>query len=166
MNRLLACLLLALSASFALPAFSSAADDALRQAARWHKGGDTALAGGVDYAAAIRWYRIAAEKGDKVSQFQIGLMYPTGQRVAADAEEAHHWFTMHRRHHLHHEHTPQMQVWRDQARLIIDERDRREGALAARRDGAQVVAELRRRANMVEPVRIETAVSVPATVMR
>jgi hypothetical protein len=194
MNRLLACLLLALSASFVSPAFGSAADDALRQAARWHKGGDTALAVAVwrdwaergnvdaaynlavihqhgdgvavDYAAAMRWYRFAAEKGDKVSQFQIGLMYQTGQGVAADAEEAHRWFTMHRRHHLHHEHTPQMQVWRDQARLIIDERDRREGALAARRDGAQVVAELRRRANMVEPVRIETAASAPATVMR
>jgi hypothetical protein len=194
MNRPLAYLLLALSASFVSPAFGSAADDALRQAARLHKGGDTALAVAVwrdwaergnvdaaynlavihqhgdgvavDYAAAMRWYRFAAEKGDKVSQFQIGLMYQTGQGVAADAEEAHRWFTMHRRHHLHHEHTPQMQVWRDQARLIIDERDRREGALAARRDGAQVVAELRRRANMVEPVRIETAASAPATVMR
>lgn len=194
MNRLLACLVLALSASFALPAFGSAVDNALRQAARLHKAGDTALAFAVwrdwaergnvdaaynlavihqhgdgvavDYAAAMRWYRTAAEKGDKVSQFQIGLMYQTGQGVAADADEAHRWFTMHRRHHLHHEHTPQMQAWRDQARLIIEERDRREGTLAARQDAAQVVAELRRRANMVEPVRIETAAGAPASVMR
>lgn len=61
---------------------------------------------------ALRWYRVAAEKGDKTSQFQIGLMYQTGQGVEANAEEAHRWFTAHLKHHLHHEHDPKMQAWR------------------------------------------------------
>ncbi len=131
MNRLLACLLSALSAPFVSPTLAS-----------------------------------AAEKGDKVSQCQIGLVFQTGQGVAADAEEAHRWFTMHRRHHLHYEQTPRMRTWRDQARVIIEERDRREGTPGGRRDGAQVVAEPKRRANIVESARIETAASAPTTVMR
>lgn len=194
MTRLLACLLLALSVTIAPPAPAGEADDALWQAARLHKAGDTALAVAIwkawagrgnidayynlaiihqhgdgvplDYSEAMRWYRLAADQGDKVAQLQVGLMYQTGQGVAADADEAHRWFTMHRRHHLHHEHTPQMQVWRDQARIIIEESDRREKALAIRRDGAQVVAELKRRAKTVEPQRIETAASEPAAIVR
>lgn len=193
MNRLLACLLLALSASFALPAFGSAADDALRQAARLHKAGDTELAVSVwrdwaergnvdaaynlavihqfgdgvvlDYATAMRWYKVAAEQGDKVSQFQIGLMYQTGLGVEADPEEAHRWFTAHRKHHMHHAQTPQMQAWREQARAVIDERDRRESAAIAGRNGTRVVADLRRRAGMVDEQRAETTIIAPATVL-
>ena len=156
-------------------AHAAGVDDDLREAARLHKGGDTARAvviwkswaernadaaynlavihqygDGValDYAAAMQWYRVAAEQGDKVSQFQIGLMYQSGQGVAADAEEAHRWFTAHRRHHLHHAHEPQMVAWRQQARALIEERDRQEQLAAARRDGDRVLAELRQRAGL------------------
>ena len=58
---------------------------------------------------------------------------------------------------MHHAHTPQIQAWREQAHAVIDERDRRESAVAAGRDGAQVVADLKRRAGMVDARRIETA---------
>ena len=161
---------------FAGPVHAGNVDDDLRQAARLHKGGDTPAAvaiwqrwagqGDVDSAynlavinhygdgvpvdlgAALRWYRQAAAKGDKVAQFQIGLMYQNGEGVTADPAEAHRWFTAHLQHHLHHQHTPQMQAWRRQAAGLIAETERRESLAAARRDGPQVVAELQRRAGM------------------
>lgn len=178
MNRFLALLTLALMlVTTSLAAKAGNVDDDLRQAAKLHKGGDTAQAVAIwktgaekgnadaaynlavihqfgdsvvlDYATAMRWFKVAAEHGDKVSQFQIGLMYQTGLGVEADPEEAHRWLTAHRKHHMHHAHTPQMQAWREQARAVIDERDRR--------DGAQVVADLKRHAGMVDARRIETA---------
>ncbi len=151
-------------------------DEDLRQAAKLHKAGDTATAVGLwqhwaakgdtdsaynlavvhqhgdgvalDYAKAMRWYRQAASQGDKVSQFQIGLMYLNGQGVAADAEEAHRWFTAHLKHHLHHEHAPEMVAWRKQALALIEERDRREQLAASRDSSAQVLADLKRRAGL------------------
>jgi uncharacterized protein len=98
----------------------------------------------------LTWYRVAAEKGDKVSQFQIGLMYQIGQGVEANQEEAHRWFTMHRQHHRHHEHEPQMVAWRKQALVLIEERDRRKQATQARRNSQQVIAEPKRRAQPLE----------------
>jgi hypothetical protein len=99
-------------------------------------------------------------------QFQIGLMYQTGQGVVANEAEAHRWFTMHRKHHLHHEHDPQMLAWRQQALSLIDERDRRE-QLAASRAGAQmVIAELRRRAGLTGERPMETAALVSDTRIR
>jgi hypothetical protein len=169
----------------AVPALAAEADVALRQAAMLHRGGDTpqavtiwkdwAAKGNIDaaynlavihqfgdgvlldYVLAMRWYRQAAELGDKVSQFQIGLMYQTGQGVAIDEAEAHRWFTMHRKHHLHHEHDPKMVAWRQQALALIEERDRREQLAASRGASAQVVAELRRRAGMMPERPTETA---------
>lgn len=162
----------------ALSAQATPADDDLRQAAKLHKGGETPQAVAIwqrwanqgnsdaaynlavihqygdgvplDYAKAMAWYRMAAEKGDKVSQFQIGLMYQIGQGVEANQEEAHRWFTMHRQHHLHHEHDPQMVAWRKQALALIDERDRREQVAQARKKNEQVIAELKRRAQPLE----------------
>jgi uncharacterized protein len=195
MNRFLALLTLASTlVTASLAANAANVDDDLRRAAKLHLGGDTTQAVAIwkgwagkgnvdaaynlavihqygdgvvlDYATAMRWYKVAAEQGDKVSQFQIGLMYQTGQGVAADPEEAHRWFTAHRKHHMHHAHSPQMQAWREQARAMIDERDRRETAVAARRDGAQVVADLRRRAGMVNEQRIETANIEPTSILR
>ena len=186
MNHFLALLTLALIlVTTSLAANAANVDDDLRQAAKLHKGGDTAQAMAIwktwaekgnvdaaynlavihqhgdgvvlDYATAMRWYKLAAEQGDKVSQFQIGLMYQTGLGVEADPEEAHRWFTAHRKHHMHHAQTPQMQAWREQARVMLDDRDRRESAVASGRDGAQVVADLKRRAGMVDARRIETA---------
>lgn len=184
MFRLFAFLSLILSL-IAVPALAAEADVALRQAAMLHRGGDTpqavtiwkdwAAKGNIDaaynlavihqfgdgvpldYAVAMRWYRQAAEQGDKVSQFQIGLMYQTGQGVAIDEAEAHRWFTMHRKHHLHHEHEPKMAAWRQQALALIEERDRREQLAASRGASAQVVAELRRRAGMMPERPTETA---------
>ena len=49
---------------------------------------------------------------------------------------------------------------------MIDERDRRETAVATGRDGAQVVADLRRRAGMVDEQRIETANIEPTSILR
>lgn len=95
---------------------------------------------------ALRWYRLAAERGDKPAQFQLGLMYQNGEGVAADPKQAHEWFTKHRKEHVHHHHSEQYRAWQKQARALIDERDRRESAQAAQRDGARVLAELRRRA--------------------
>lgn len=169
-------------------------DDDLRRAAKLHKGGDTPAAVAIwqrwagqgnvdaaynlavihqygdnvplDYREAMRWYRMAADRGDKVAQFQVGLMYQTGQGVEANAEEAHRWFTAHLQHHLHHEHQPQMRAWRQQAAQLIAERDRREALVAARRDGAQVLADLKQRAGMSEERPLATAAVAGASVLR
>ncbi|UCV03597.1 tetratricopeptide repeat protein [Dechloromonas denitrificans] len=177
MTSLLARFCLAVVCSLTcLAAHAGNVDADLRQAAKLHKGGETVPAVAIwkawaeqgnvdaaynlavihqhgdgvptDYAEALRWYRVAAERGDKASQFQIGLMYQVGQGVAADQEEAHRWFTMNRRHHLHHEHQPQMVAWRQQALALIEERDRREQVAAARNGSAQVLADLKRRAGI------------------
>jgi TPR repeat protein len=167
------------------PSWAAGVDDDLRQAASLHKSGDTPAAvaiwrrwaerGDVDAAynlavihqhgdgvardsgEALRWYRQAAESGDRVSQFQLGLMYQVGDGVPADAAKAHEWFTRHRRDHLHHEHHPQMQAWRDQAAQLIAERDRREAYAASRQDGGQVLAQLRRRAGLAEEATLAAA---------
>ena len=97
-----------------------------------------------DPAAAVRWYRVAADLGDKVSQVQLGLMYQNGEGVPADEAKAHEWFTKSRQDHRHHD--PRFLQWQQQARELIDERDRRETAEAALRDGESVLAELKRRA--------------------
>jgi TPR repeat protein len=170
------------------------ADEDLRVAAKAHRGGETgeavaiwkawAAKGNVDaaynlavihqygdgvpldYAAAMHWYRQAADQGDKVSQFQIGLMYQVGQGVAADEAEAHRWFTMHRKHHLHHEHEPKLVAWRQQALALIEERDRREQLAASRASSTQVLAELKRRAGMADERPTETAALASATMIR
>lgn len=175
-------------------AIAGTADDDLRAAAQLHKGGDTARAVAIwqdwagkgnvdaaynlavihqygdgvplDYAAALRWYRQAAEQGDKVAQLQVGLMYQVGQGVAADEAEAHRWFTMHRRHHLHHDHTPQMVAWRQQALALIEARDRREQLAASRSSADLVVADLRRRAGLVGERPTAMAALEPATTIR
>lgn len=148
----------------------------LRQAARLHKGGETPAAvsiwkkwaqqGDVDAAynlglihqhadgvrydpvEAMRWYRQAAEGGDKASRIQLGLMYQNGEGVPADPAKAHEWFTKSRQEHAHHHHHPQFQKWQQEARALLAERDRREAAAIAHRDGPGIMAELKRRAAM------------------
>jgi uncharacterized protein len=135
----------------------------LWQAAKLHRGGDTAAAvaiwqrwagrGDVDAAynlavvhqhgdgvakdndKALKWYRVAAERNDTSSQHQLGLMYLRGDGVAADEREAHRWLTLKRSHHAHHANTPQMKAWRTQAVALIQERDMREAILASRGNG-------------------------------
>lgn len=180
--------------ALAVTAGAAGVDDDLRLAAKLHKAGDAAAAvrlwekwadagdidsaynlavihqhgDGValDYVAAMRWYRLAADKGDKISQFQIGLMYQNGQGVAADADEAHRWFTVHLKHHLHHQHEPKMLAWRQQALVLIEERDRREQLAASRGNSTQVVADLKRRAGMTDTRPTETAAVAPTTLFR
>ena len=47
-----------------------------------------------DYAAAMRWFRLAADQGDANSQNNLGLMYAQGQGVAQDYVLAHTWFNL------------------------------------------------------------------------
>lgn len=190
MSQALSRLFVVAALSFACCTAFAGADEAMRQAAKLHKAGETAQAVGIwqdwaargnvdaaynlavihqfgdgvplDHAEAMRWYRKAAEQGDKVSQIQIGLMYQTGQGVTANADEAHRWFTMHRKHHLHHEHEPKLVAWRQQALALIEERDRREQLAAARKDSTQVLADLKRRAGLPDERPTATA-ALPAT---
>lgn len=195
MYRLFSRLSLALVlTAFSLVAHAGNVDDDLRHAAKLHKGGETNQAivlwkqwadkgnadaaynlavihqygDGValDYGKAMHWYRIAADQGDKISQFQIGLMYQTGQGVTANEEEAHRWFTAHRKHHMHHLHTPQMAAWSNQARDLLDDRDRREQLAASRKNSDQVLAELKQRAGIAAERPTTTAAHVSDTFVR
>jgi TPR repeat protein len=169
---------LLLLAAFALPALSAAADTAtsFADAAKRHRAGDTAAAiafwqplaqkGDANAAynlavihehgdgmtknlpEALKWYRVAAEKGDRESQSRLGTMYLNGEGTAKNEKEGWRWINEHRVAHLHHDHHPQMQAWRKQAAELIAARDMREAALTSRRNGDQVMADLRRRAGM------------------
>ena len=163
-------------AVLALPTLCEAGDPALgfRDAAKLHRAGDTAAAiaiwqplavkGDVNAAfnlgtlhqhgdgvaknlpEALKWYRIAAERGDRESQSRLGAMYLNGEGTAKDEKEGWRWINEHRVAHLHHDHHPQMQAWRQKAAQLIAEGERREAASAARRDAARVMADLQRRA--------------------
>lgn len=107
-----------------------------------------------DPGQALKWYRIAAERGDRESQSRLGAMYLNGEGTAKDEKEGWRWINEHRVAHLHHDHHPQMQAWRQQAAKLIDERDRREAFAASRRDSARMMAELKRRAGTSEAVQL------------
>jgi TPR repeat protein len=169
---------LLLLAALALPTLSFAAGPAasFADAAQRHRAGDTAAAvafwqplaqkGDANAAynlaviheygdgvaqslpEAFKWYRIAAEKGDRASQSRLGTMYLNGEGTAKNEKEGWRWINEHRVAHLHHDHHPHMQAWRQQAAELIAARDRRENVLASRRNGDQVMADLRRRAGM------------------
>jgi TPR repeat protein len=86
--RVLGMAVLAFALAAPLAAWSSNVDDDMRRAAKLQRQGDTAAA--VDRQKALHWYRYAAERGDRVSQYQIGLMYlngrgcpPTGRKRTA-----------------------------------------------------------------------------------
>lgn len=170
-------LLIAVAVGFSAPAAGQPADGP--QAARLHRNGNTAAAMAIwvplaqkgdanaafnlgtihqygdgvakNPAEALKWYRIAAERGDRESQSRLGAMYLNGEGTARNEKEGWRWINEHRVAHLHHDHHPHMVAWRAQAAKLIDERDRREAFAASRRDGAQVMAELRRRAGMATP---------------
>ena len=54
------------------------------------------LGGGVsqDFDRALAWFRIAAQKGAGVAQYNLGSMFLMGQGVAKNNEEAHFWFSL------------------------------------------------------------------------
>lgn len=82
MARLLAFLFLV--AALASPALAGEAEDALRRGVAAYKAGDqpTALAA----------FRTAAELGAPIAQFNLGLMYASGQGAPKDEAAAAHWW--------------------------------------------------------------------------
>jgi TPR repeat protein len=47
-----------------------------------------------DYAAAVGWYRKAAEQGEAYAQYNLGVMYDNGRGVPQDYVHAHKWFNL------------------------------------------------------------------------
>ena len=169
-------LLLLAALTLSIPAFAADPAASFADAARRHRAGDTAAAiafwtplaqkgdanaaynlavihehgDGVtkNLAEALKWYRIAAEKGDRASQSRLGTMYLNGEGTAKNEKEGWRWINEHHVAHLHHDHHPHMVAWRKQAAELIEARDLRESALASRRNGDQLMAELRRRAGI------------------
>ena len=47
-----------------------------------------------DYVEAVKWYTLAAEQGDLISQFKLGVMYAQGQGVPQDYVTAHMCFNL------------------------------------------------------------------------
>jgi hypothetical protein len=47
-----------------------------------------------DYAEAERWWRLAAEQGDAVAQYNLGVMYYYGAGVERDRAEAARWYRL------------------------------------------------------------------------
>ncbi len=47
-----------------------------------------------DYAAAVQWYRKAAEQGSARAQNNLAFMYSNGLGVAQDLVQAHMWFNL------------------------------------------------------------------------
>lgn len=175
---------LLLLATIAMPALSAAAGPAtsFADAARLHRAGDTVSAIGFwqplaqkgdanaaynlavihehgdgvakNLPEAFKWYRIAAEEGDRASQSRLGTMYLNGEGTAKDEKEGWRWINEHRVAHLHHDHHPQIQAWRQRAAQLIAEGERREAIAASRRHSDQIMADLRRRAGTPEAVQI------------
>ena len=47
-----------------------------------------------DYGQAVAWNRKAAEQGEALAQFALGVMYDFGQGVPQDYIEAHKWLNL------------------------------------------------------------------------
>jgi TPR repeat protein len=47
-----------------------------------------------DYAEAVKWFRLAAERGDANAQYALGLMYERGHGVSQDYILTHMWFDL------------------------------------------------------------------------
>ena len=47
-----------------------------------------------DYAAAVKWYRLAADQGDAYAQYNLGVMYANGRGVPQDYVQAHKWYNL------------------------------------------------------------------------
>jgi TPR repeat protein len=47
-----------------------------------------------DFAAALPWFRKAAEQGNAGAQLGLGLMYDNGHGVRQDYVQAHMWFNL------------------------------------------------------------------------
>jgi hypothetical protein len=47
-----------------------------------------------DYKEAVKWFRLAAEKGNRDAQHALGTMYENGQGVKPDYVLAYTWFKL------------------------------------------------------------------------
>jgi TPR repeat protein len=47
-----------------------------------------------DYVEAVRWYRLAADRGHAAAQLSLGVMYQLGQGVPKDYVQAYMWFNL------------------------------------------------------------------------
>ena len=47
-----------------------------------------------DLAEAVKWYRLAANRGDVSAQYKLGTMYANGEGVPQDNILAHMWFNL------------------------------------------------------------------------
>ena len=47
-----------------------------------------------NYAEALKWYRLAADQGNAIAQYNLGFMYDNGQGVPQDYVRAHMWFNL------------------------------------------------------------------------
>jgi TPR repeat protein len=48
----------------------------------------------LDYAEAVKWFRLAAEHGHSGAQCHLGEMYAEGHGVEQDYVQAHMWFNL------------------------------------------------------------------------
>jgi TPR repeat protein len=46
------------------------------------------------YQEAVKWYLLAAEQGNALAQYDLGLCYYNGQGVERDVDEAVNWFRL------------------------------------------------------------------------
>lgn len=47
-----------------------------------------------DYKEAVKWFKLAAERGDILAQFYLGSMYDRGEGVERDFKEAVKWYQL------------------------------------------------------------------------
>jgi hypothetical protein len=55
---------------------------------------ETGLGVSVDYAEAVKWYRKAADQGDKAAQSKLAVAYENGTGVERDYVEAYMWWSL------------------------------------------------------------------------
>ena len=47
-----------------------------------------------DFSEALKWYRLSAEQGDAIAQYNLGVMYERGDGVLKDFSEALKWYRL------------------------------------------------------------------------
>lgn len=79
-----------------LPLSTAELEELIAQGDFWTLGSFYSQGQGVaqDYVTALRWYRIAAERGGVWSQFNVGRFYMNGNGVEKDYKEAYFWFSL------------------------------------------------------------------------
>ncbi len=77
---------LVLMLGLAAPAFAGEAENAFRRGVTAYKAGD--------HATALAEFRTAAEQGTPVAQFNLGLLYASGQGTPKDEAEAAKWWRL------------------------------------------------------------------------